>query len=117
MAWCHHPPSISDPTYAIDSKFKLNNYNCSDIFEELRVNHEYLDLYLKDLKDRDLIVLGCTHYPIIKKQIQNYLGNKTKLLDMSECLPPMSNEGNKSIKLYFSYLDDIVIRNVKNILT
>ena len=81
-------------------------------YEELE---EYLDLYLKDLKDRDLIVLGCTHYPIIKNKIKKYLGNNVKLLDMSECLPSISNEGNKIIKLYFSYLDDIVINNVKNI--
>ena len=98
--------NINRDTNLVVPIIEKNNY------EELE---EYLDLYLKDLKDRDLIVLGCTHYPIIQKQIQIYLGSYIKLLDMSECLPSISNEGNKRIKLYFSYLDDIVINNVKNI--
>lgn len=77
----------------------------------------FIDIYLKDLKDRDLIVLGCTHYPIIKDKINKYFGNKIKLLDMSDCLPEVSNIGNKKIKLYFSKLNDIIINNTKNILS
>lgn len=76
----------------------------------------YIDLYLKDLKDRDLIVLGCTHYPIIKDRINKYLGDNIKLLDMSECLPKIGNSGNSSVELYFSDINEYTINIINNIL-
>ena len=72
--------------------------------------------YLNDLKDRDIIVLGCTHYPIIKDKISDYLGNNIKLLDMAECISDITNEGEASIELYFSKIDDKLINNVNSIL-
>ena len=84
-----------------------NNYDILD---------KYIDIYLKDLKDRDLIVLGCTHYPIIKDEIINYLGKNIKLLDMCECLPSISNNGNKrKVELYFSKLDNNILNNINSI--
>lgn len=77
---------------------------------------KYLDAYLNVLKDRDIIVLGCTHYPIIKDEINKYLNNNIKLLDMSECISDITNEGKTSIELYFSELEDKLIDNVKIIL-
>ena len=74
------------------------------------------DNYLNDLKDRDLIVLGCTHYPIIKDKISNYFGNNIKLLDMSECISNIPNDGIHKVELYFSKLDNKIISNVNFIL-
>ena len=74
------------------------------------------DNYFEDLKDRDLIVLGCTHYPLIDKEIRNYFDDNIKLLDMAECIADITNEGKKDLKLYFSKLDDKIINNVKSIL-
>jgi len=41
--------------------------------------------YLHDLKNRqiDTLVLGCTHYPLLKHLIQPRIGKKTKLIDSS----------------------------------
>lgn len=72
--------------------------------------------YLSDLKDRDIIVLGCTHYPIIKNEIGEYLGDKVKLLDMSECISDITNNGINRVDLYFSKLDDKIIDNVNSIM-
>ena len=72
--------------------------------------------YLNNLKDRDLVVLGCTHYPIIKWQISNYLGNNIKLLDMAECIQDITNNGINKVDLYFSKLDDNIINNINDIL-
>lgn len=77
---------------------------------------EYLELYLNKLKEKELIVLGCTHYPIIKEQINNYFNNKIRLLDMSECLPNIANDGISKVDLYFSKLDDNILNNINNIL-
>ena len=32
---------------------------------------KYFSIYLDSLKDRDLIVLGCTHYPLIIDEIKD----------------------------------------------
>lgn len=85
-----------------------NNYNELD---------KYIDLYLRDLKDRDLIVLGCTHYPIIKDIISNYLGSNIEILDMSYCLPKIENNGVRNIKLYFSDLNNNTLGIINNILS
>jgi len=39
--------------------------------------------YLKELKELDIdtLVLGCTHYPILAKVIQEVIGEKVKLID------------------------------------
>jgi glutamate racemase len=41
------------------------------------------DEYLKDLKDTtiDTLILGCTHYPLLKTIIQEAVGEKIKLID------------------------------------
>ncbi len=41
------------------------------------------DEYLKDLRDTtiDTLILGCTHYPLLKNTIQEAVGEKIKLID------------------------------------
>lgn len=48
-----------------------------------------LDKYLKPLlaKKIDSLILGCTHYPILKKQIQKKLGKKVKVYSQEEIIP------------------------------
>lgn len=55
----------------------------------------------------DTIILGCTHYPLIKDKI-----NK-KTIDMADNIKLDKNEGNSSIELYFSKLDNKVLNNIK----
>lgn len=77
-----------------------------------------IDNYLKEYKDKlDLLVLGCTHYPIIKDYLNNYFDNKIKLLDMSEPLLEKIKDNNKSnLNIYFSKLTKENIKNTKEIL-
>lgn len=84
-------------------------------YEKLNaVINEYLNEYIGKL---DLLVLGCTHYPIIKSFISQYLNNKVKLLDMSEPLLNKIKDNNKSnITIYFSKLTNENIENTKKIL-
>lgn len=85
-------------------------------------NYDYIfdtiDNYLKDYKNKiDLLVLGCTHYPIIKSYLNEYLNNKVTLLDMSEPLLNIIKDNNKSsIDIYFSKLTKENIDNAKKIL-
>lgn len=51
-------------------------------FESPKIN-TILERHLLDLKDKgvDAIALGCTHYPIIEKQMKKIVGNKIKIVD------------------------------------
>ena len=77
-----------------------------------------LDKYLLKYKNKlDLLVLGCTHYPIIKKHLNNYFNNNIEILDMSNLILNKLKEDNTSnIDIYFSKLNDTIINNTKKIL-
>jgi glutamate racemase len=47
--------------------------------------HAYLDY--PDFKNIDALVLGCTHYPLIRKQIQEYMGEQVALYDATTLIP------------------------------
>ncbi len=72
---------------------------------------------LKEFSGCDTLVLGCTHYPILKDIIQNEIHVKTT--DMGECLLnelKITNNSEKKIKLYFSNLNDTLKESIENIL-
>ena len=71
---------------------------------------------LKEFNDVDILVLGCTHYPILK-DIINKLNINT--LDMGEIITNninIPNEGNGTCELYFSLVTINLIVNVNTIL-
>lgn len=76
--------------------------------------NEYLDKYLNKL---DVLVLGCTHYPIIREYINTYFKGKIDILDMSyPLLDKLTDNKSSSINIYFSKLNDTLINNTKRIL-
>ena len=84
----------------------IENNNLNNIDNVL---DEYLNLY----KDKiDILVLGCTHYPLISKYLDKY---NFKVLDMASLIN-IDNDGIGNIKIYFSKINDVLISNVKNIL-
>ena len=54
-------------------------------FYNNRISHEILKTYLSDpsLKNIDALVLGCTHYPLIKKEIEDYYQGEVNVFDSS----------------------------------
>ncbi len=72
---------------------------------------------LQCFKKYDLLVLGCTHYPLLKNIIEKEL--QIKILDMGECLTNelfLPNDKKTSIKLYFSSINNNLIDNISKIL-
>ena len=66
----------------------------------------------------DLIVLGCTHYPILKDLIESNLNTKT--LDMGEVLANkinLTNSDSYKCELYFSLVSVNLIVNINKILS
>ena len=50
------------------------------------ISHAVIESYLSDevLKGIDALVLACTHYPLIKKEISNFYKDKVKIFDSAE---------------------------------
>ncbi len=42
--------------------------------------------YFHDLKTPDAIILGCTHFPLIEKEISRYFKNKSRLIHSGEAM-------------------------------
>jgi glutamate racemase len=55
-------------------------------FYDNNISHAVLEKYLSDevLKNIDALVLACTHYPLIKKEIAAYYNNGIKIFDSAE---------------------------------
>lgn len=51
-----------------------------------KISHEIIEKYLStsQLKNIEALILGCTHYPLVKKQIHDFFGGRVKILDSSE---------------------------------
>lgn len=50
-----------------------------------KVTFEMAERYLKDLKNKiDTLVLGCTHYPLIKDTLKKVVGDEIILIDSAE---------------------------------
>ena len=51
-----------------------------------KISHDIIEAYLHDplLKNIEALILGCTHYPLIKKEINDFYKNKVLVLDSSE---------------------------------
>ena len=55
-------------------------------FFDNQISHEIIAQYLADaeLQNIDTLILACTHYPLIKKEINEFYKNRLPILDSSE---------------------------------
>ncbi len=79
---------------------------------------EVLNEYLKNANNTDSLILGCTHYPIIKEQIKNKIEKNIDIIDLGELLAKKIEvkDSFKRVDLYFSKKTENLDRNVNNIL-
>ena len=52
-------------------------------FAKHKVTEEIIDFYLNSLLDTeiDALILGCTHYPLLRSKIREYVGDKIRLVN------------------------------------
>ena len=86
--------------------------------EEGWINNEIARLtiqeYLKDMKEVDALILGCTHYPLFEPLIKEELGNAVEIIhtgklvskQLKELLFQSEEEGNVSPTNTQIYLTD-----------
>ena len=90
------PATVNSNAYP-NSILKLNNTvkisqaACTlfvPLIEEGYINHPALDLiakeYLSPMNQIDTLVLGCTHYPIIKNTIAKFVGKNVNIIDPAD---------------------------------
>lgn len=55
-------------------------------FADHKITMEMISNYLSHptLQNIEALILGCTHYPLIKKHIENFYVNKVRIIDSSE---------------------------------
>lgn len=112
--------TISNKAYStellkLDSSLKIYEKACPlfvPLAEEGWIDHEATKLvaeeYLNELKSKniDTLILGCTHYPILEKIIQDVVGSSVTLIDSGSAA---------SIEVE-TYLNGRGIKNTSNIL-
>ncbi len=60
--------------------------------------------YFHDLDTPDAIILGCTHFPLIEKQISHYFKNKSRLIHSGEAMVEYLHV-NYNLTQHFSHCD------------
>jgi len=74
---------------------------------EGKIVQDVIEYYLQELKGKiDTLILGCTHYPLLKEPIKEFMGN-VNVVDSAEAVAQKvkeiaKDEGEGSIKLSFT---------------
>lgn len=82
----------------------------------------FFEMYLKRFKGSvDTLILGCTHYPIIKTSIQKYLGKNVKLVDpaqevVKEVSKFLKKDKKQKEKYYLTDLNERFLKIAKDFL-
>ena len=114
------PLSVKTNAFKKSIKTNYKMVSCSKLVPLIESNkydniEKVLKSYLKDISNSDALILGCTHYPIIKDYITNIY--KGKIITLDEFINIDDYEESKSkLKIYFSKINNRIIENTKKIL-
>lgn len=52
-------------------------------FAKHKITQEVIEIYLSDLRESDIdtLILGCTHYPLLRSRIREYMGDEIHLVN------------------------------------
>ena len=72
------------------------------------ISHQIIAQYLEneELDDLNALILGCTHYPLIKKEIQDFYNGITEIIDSSEIVSKTLKEKLKQNNLLSEKLEN-----------
>lgn len=85
--------SYENKLIKINSNFKISSHDCPlfvPLIEEGLINHkitkDICDLYLDKniFKSIDILILGCTHYPLLIHEIEKYFSQNIIILDSAK---------------------------------
>lgn len=80
---------------------------------------EVIKEYLVDADKVDSIILGCTHYPLIRKIIERNINQNIDIIELGELLAQKIKikESFQNIELYFSMETEKLRENIQDILS
>lgn len=114
--------TIKSKTFEKRINKKIIARSCNDFVPYIENEQSLTNIipkYMNIFKDKvDVLILGCTHYPIIEKELNDYLDSKIPLINMSTILADSLKLGNKEkqIRLYFSKVNHTLISNIDKII-
>jgi glutamate racemase len=85
-----HSQAYQKRLYALRPRIKVFSAACplfvplvEEAWMHTKTAHDIADVYLKDLKKKkiDTLILGCTHYPLLKKTISMVMGDTVCVVD------------------------------------
>lgn len=102
--------TVSSQVYARKVESLGNNLNLNSLATPLlvpmieegflsgRISQDIINEYLKrnELQAIEALILGCTHYPLIKEEVRSYYNKKVEVIDSSEIVA-------NSLKAYLEY--------------
>ncbi len=104
--------NINKQVYEIETSKLVPIIESNDYSNVEKVLHSYLDEY----KDKiDVLVLGCTHYPLLMDYIKRILPNNVIVINMADQIE-IGNDGNSCMEIYYSKIDDAIVNNTKRII-
>lgn len=89
------------------------------MIENSKIDTIVIKNYLINFQEIDCLVLGCTHYPILKNEFKKYLNDKVILLDMGKVLVDnlkLKNDSKQVVNLFFTKVDSTLKNNISSIL-
>lgn len=89
------------------------------MIESFNIDTNIVKKYVDLIRENDVLVLGCTHYPLLKDEIKKYLTKDILIVDMGVVLISSINLENNSlpsVNLYFTRIDDSLRKNIDLIL-
>ena len=89
------------------------------MLENNLIDENVIANYLKDYKDINGLVLGCTHYPLLLDYLKKYLDKKTIIIDMGKVLVNeinIKNDSDYQVELYFTKMNKVLESNINNII-
>ncbi|MBQ8472799.1 MAG: glutamate racemase [Bacilli bacterium] len=88
------------------------------MIENFQIDTKIIKNYLSN-KDYNVLVLGCTHYPLLIPEFKKYLKEDTLIVDMGKVLVSnlnLTNDFKLEINLFFTKIDDNLLKNINNII-
>ncbi len=86
--------------------------------ENNKIDSKIIKKYIEKVKDVEVLILGCTHYPSLTSEFKKYLNN-VKIIDMGVILSnslKLENNSNYKLTMYFTKINDNLIKNINNII-
>ena len=89
------------------------------MIENSNVDENIIKKYLNDYQDIDVLILGCTHYPLLIPYFKKYIKDII-IIDMGKILVnsiDITNNDKNNISLYFTKIDNNLINNINKIIS